>query len=74
MANQLEQEWFDPDDFADRKAALKARRERIRELKTAGYCVLAFTLPNQQRGYSGFGTVRDTSCRNLYGINIGPCD
>jgi len=57
---------FDPLKYSSRTEALKARREYAKTLKQQGYRTLLWTLRNQQVGYSGLGTVRDLSTRNVY--------
>jgi hypothetical protein len=61
---------FDPDDYNSHKECLAARKEKARGLKSMGYRVELWTLPNQQRGYSGLGTIRDLSTRSIYMLNV----
>jgi len=65
-----EQHAFDPDKYETQKECLAARKEKARGLKSMGYRVHLWTLSNQQRGYSGFGTVRDSSCRSVYMLDV----
>ena len=64
------QHTFNPDDYETRKECLAARKEKARGLKSMGYRVCLWTLPNQQRGYSGLGTLRDLSCRSIYMLDV----
>jgi len=57
---------FDPLKYADRREALRERREMAKKLQEQGYKIMLWTLRNQQIGYSGLGTVRDLRCRNVY--------
>ena len=66
----MTQEFFDVDDYQDRKACLRAKRERVKKLRGAGKRVVLSILRNQQRGYSGFGTARDYSVRDVFMISI----
>ena len=66
----MQQFSFDPDDYETRKECLAARKEKARAMRSIGYRVGLWTLRNQQRGYSGFGTIRDTSCRSVYMLNV----
>ena len=66
----LSQEFFDPDNFNSKEECLKAKKIRIKELRAKGYKVNSSILKNQQRSYSGLGSVRDCSERNVYMINI----
>ena len=61
---------FDPLDFnEDRKAALRARKERADLERKAGHRVFAWTLPNQLKQYAGLG-IPDGRIRNVYYLNI----
>ena len=57
---------FDPDDYADRKECLAERKRHADSLRAQGLDVHLWTLRGQQRGYSGLGTARNLSCRNVY--------
>jgi len=57
---------FDPLKYADRREALRERRETAKKLQEQGYRTILWTLRNQQIGYSGLGTERDLRCRNVY--------
>ena len=61
---------FDTDNYESRKQCLAARKEKARELKSMGCEIRCWTLPNQQRGYNGLGTVRDLSCRSVYMLDV----
>ena len=64
------QESFDPDNYESIQDCKNARKQRAKELRQQGHKVQLWTLPNQQRGYSGLGTVRDLSCRSVFMLNI----
>ncbi len=64
------QEKFDVDKFNSREQCIKVKNIRAKELREKGHKVVSFILKNQERGYSGFGTVRDTSCRDVFMISI----
>ena len=72
------QESFDPDDYGGREEAKAARDARYKELiewnkKYGGnrpVILRRWVLKNQMRGYSGFGTAKDTSLRDVFMLNI----
>ncbi len=66
----MEQLSFDPDKYESAEAAKKARDVEYRKLKEQGADCSRWVLKNQQRGYSGFGTSRDMSVRDVYMINV----
>lgn len=66
----MEQEFFDVDDYATREDCIKAKKTRAKELRKQGYKVISSILKNQMRGYSGFGTAKDASCRDVFMITI----
>jgi len=66
----MQQFTYDPDDYGGNKQAIAARNKRAKELRKQGHRVLCDTLRNQERGYSGFGTARDHSRRNVYMLSI----
>ena len=66
----MTQEFFDTDDYASRADCIVAKKIRIRELRKQGCCVISSILKGQQRGYHGYGTERDTSCRDVFMITI----
>lgn len=57
------------DGYATDKDALKARGNRVKELKQKGYRVKCFTLHNQMKKYDGLGEYNGGCC-NVYMINF----
>jgi len=66
----MKQEFFDPDIYESREECKSAAANRAKELKKEGFVVRRCILKNQQRGYSGFGTSRDCSVRDVFMLNI----
>ena len=66
----MQQKSFDPDKYGGAKKALQARNKVMKEYKQDGYKVRGWSLSGQQRGYSGFGSDRDTSVRTVYMLDI----
>ena len=64
------QEFFDVDKFNTRSDCIAAKNKRVKELRVQGYRVISSILRNQQVGYSGFGTNRDTSCCDVFMISV----
>ena len=66
----ITQEMFDTDDFATRELCIKTKNKRVKEFRAKGHKVISSILKNQQRGYSGLGSFRDCSCRDVFMISI----
>lgn len=64
----MKQYFFDPDEYDSKESVKKARNEMAKKFK--GQRIVKSTLENQQRGYSGFGTGRDVSCRSVYMLTV----
>ena len=61
---------FDVDDYSSREECIKAKKAKTKELRAEGFIVEPWILKNQQRGYSGYGTVRDMSIRDVFMLNV----
>jgi len=70
----MKQEFFDTDDYNLRSECIAAKNKRAKELRQQGYRVSSSILKNQQRGYSGFGSAKDTSCRDVFMLDVSSKD
>jgi hypothetical protein len=67
----MTQEFFPFYKYQSQKDAMKARNERLKELKNKGENVYGFSMPGQLHKYSGLGQP-DGSVGTVYGIEFLP--
>lgn len=64
------QEFFDVGDYGSRQECIRVKNVRVKKLRRHGYKVVSSILKNQERGYPGFDTVRDSATRDILMITV----
>ena len=61
---------YDPDLYGTKELARKERDKEYNRLRATGVSAHRWVLKGQERGYSGLGTSRDLSRRDIYMLDI----
>tara|TARA_Y100000310_G_C20258445_1_gene612483 strand:+ start:441 stop:659 length:219 start_codon:yes stop_codon:yes gene_type:complete len=70
MYQNRTQRSYDPDIYGSKEVAKQERDKEYKRLKATGCNPTRWVLKGQERGYSGFGTSRDLSRRDIYMLDI----